>query len=105
MVKDQTPHRLQRFGISPEEETDGLDILIAKWMSIQFRGDVEIIGPPFLVTSRLLGVRSESVPFDAFNCQPRYIFEGNMQHCMLRHRGVTISHHPLLVELGGFLVT
>src|SRR5215216_2893236 len=105
MVKDQTPHRLQRFGISPEEETDGLDILIAKWMSIQFRGDVEIIGPPFLVTSRLLSVRGESVPFDAFDGKPRNIFESNVQHRMFRDRGVTVTHHPLLVELGGFLVT
>jgi hypothetical protein len=70
----------------------------------ELRWNCEIVRAPLLIARGLFRVGGKPVAFNAFDGKPRDILEGNVQDRMFRHRGMTVSHHPFLVELGRFFV-
>ncbi len=73
-------------------------------MPIHFGRDRKIIRSPFLIARGFFGIGGKSIRFDALDRNARNILKGNMQHRMFRHRSMTITHHPLLMEFGRGLI-
>ena len=65
---------------------------------------MKVIRVPFLVAGGFFGVGGQAVALDGFHRNAGNVLDGEMQHGMFRHGGVSVAHHPFLVELGRFLV-
>ena len=85
----------------PASIAEGLDQFR---LARQFRRQEKVVGGKQLIPGRLLGVRSQPVIFPRVASQTGDVLHRQMQHGVLRHRSVSVSHDPSFMEVGRLLL-
>ena len=93
---------VDELGIGHEQgTTNGYVLGSETGVSVQLRRDVETLGVDHLVSRGLFRVRREAVVLEGVAGEAGDVLNGQMNDGVFGHGGVTVSHDPSFVEVGG----